>query len=121
MYFEIFSFFRDFLTHFPLHVERMSFPFFIKLQVKTLHISCTFSVFFLFTTCSGLLADIEAHYADPTKPYPKEENPLMYELTGYLEASGFHNPLMKVSLIIIIIQLIYYILNNPRIKVTPSL
>lgn len=44
----------------------------------------------------ALLADIEAHYSDPTKPYPKEENPLMYELTGYLEAAGFHNPLMKV-------------------------
>ena len=46
--------------------------------------------------CRALLADIEAHYSDPTKPYPKEENPLMYELTGYLESAGFHNPLMKV-------------------------
>ncbi|WAR23300.1 WASC5-like protein [Mya arenaria] len=44
----------------------------------------------------SLLADIEAHYSDPTKPYPKEENPLMYELAGYLEAAGFHNPLMKI-------------------------
>ena len=47
--------------------------------------------------CRALLADIEAHYSDPTKPYPKEENPLMYELTGYLESAGFHNPLMKVQ------------------------
>ena len=47
---------------------------------------------------SALLADIEAHYNDPTeKPYPKEENPLMYELTSYLESAGFHNPLLKVT------------------------
>ncbi|XP_053393928.1 WASH complex subunit 5-like isoform X2 [Mercenaria mercenaria] len=48
------------------------------------------------TLNNALMTDIEAHYADPTKPYPKEENPLMYELTGYLEAAGFHNPLMKI-------------------------
>ena len=46
---------------------------------------------------SALLADIEAHYQDPKLPYPKEENPLMYELTSYLESAGFHNPLLKVS------------------------
>ncbi|XP_052274369.1 WASH complex subunit 5-like isoform X2 [Dreissena polymorpha] len=48
------------------------------------------------TMNTALLADIEVHYSDPTKPYPKEENPLMYEIAGYLEASGFHDPLMKI-------------------------
>ncbi|KAL5022673.1 hypothetical protein ScPMuIL_001828 [Solemya velum] len=48
------------------------------------------------TVNTGLLADIERHYQDPSLPYPKEENPLMFELTSYLEAAGFHNPLMKI-------------------------
>lgn len=47
---------------------------------------------------SALLRDVEAHYQDPTRPYPKEENPLMFELTSYLEWAGIHNPLTKVSL-----------------------
>lgn len=45
----------------------------------------------------SLLADIEAHYQDPTLPYPKEDNTLLYEITAYLEAAGIHNPLNKVS------------------------
>lgn len=45
---------------------------------------------------SALLRDVEAHYQDPTRPYPKEENPLMFELTSYLEWAGIHNPLTKV-------------------------
>lgn len=46
---------------------------------------------------SALLADIERHYQDPTLPYPKEENPLMFELTSYLESAGISNPMTKVS------------------------
>lgn len=45
----------------------------------------------------ALLADIEAHYQDPSLPYPKEDNTLLYEITSYLEAAGIHNPLNKVS------------------------
>lgn len=48
---------------------------------------------------SALIADIERHYQDPTLPYPKEENPLMFELSSYLESAGFHDPLKKASLI----------------------
>lgn len=44
----------------------------------------------------SLLADIEAHYQDPTLPYPKEDNTLLYDITAYLEAAGIHNPLNKV-------------------------
>ncbi|OWK04146.1 hypothetical protein Celaphus_00016207 [Cervus elaphus hippelaphus] len=44
----------------------------------------------------ALLADIEAHYQDPSLPYPKEENTLLYEITAYLEAAGIHNPLNKI-------------------------
>uniref|UniRef100_A0A8C9SLZ5 WASH complex subunit 5 n=1 Tax=Scleropages formosus TaxID=113540 RepID=A0A8C9SLZ5_SCLFO len=44
----------------------------------------------------SLLADIEAHYQDPTLPYPKEDNTLLYEITAYLEAAGIHNPLNKI-------------------------
>jgi Hereditary spastic paraplegia protein strumpellin len=45
---------------------------------------------------SALLADIERHYQDPSLPYPKDENPLMFELTSYLESAGINSPLMKV-------------------------
>lgn len=44
----------------------------------------------------ALIADIERHYQDPTLPYPKEENPLMFELTSYLESAGYHDPLKKI-------------------------
>lgn len=42
------------------------------------------------------MSDIEQHYQDPSLPYPKEDNPLMYELTAYLESAGFHDPLAKI-------------------------
>ncbi|XP_077991105.1 WASH complex subunit 5-like [Glandiceps talaboti] len=48
------------------------------------------------TINKGLLTDIEAHYKDPSLPYPKEENPLMYELTSYLESAGISNPFTKI-------------------------
>uniref|UniRef100_A0A669BB32 WASH complex subunit 5 n=1 Tax=Oreochromis niloticus TaxID=8128 RepID=A0A669BB32_ORENI len=44
----------------------------------------------------SLLADIEAHYQDPSLPYPKEDNTLLYDITAYLEAAGIHNPLNKI-------------------------
>ena len=44
----------------------------------------------------ALLRDVEAHYQDPSLPYPSEDNPLMFELTSYLEWAGLHNPLSKV-------------------------
>uniref|UniRef100_A0A8C5PLS0 WASH complex subunit 5 n=1 Tax=Leptobrachium leishanense TaxID=445787 RepID=A0A8C5PLS0_9ANUR len=44
----------------------------------------------------ALLADIEAHYLDPSLPCPKEDNSLLYEITAYLEAAGMHNPLNKI-------------------------
>ena len=47
--------------------------------------------------CRALLADIERHYQDPTLPYPKDENPLMYEMSSYLESSGISNPMTKVN------------------------
>ena len=39
---------------------------------------------------------IEAHYQDPTKPYPSEDNPMMYELTTFLDAAGMSDPLKKI-------------------------
>uniref|UniRef100_A0A8C0B164 WASH complex subunit 5 n=1 Tax=Buteo japonicus TaxID=224669 RepID=A0A8C0B164_9AVES len=44
----------------------------------------------------AILADIEAHYQNPSLPYPKEDNTLLYEITAYLEAAGIHNPLNKI-------------------------
>uniref|UniRef100_A0A3P8VPU0 WASH complex subunit 5 n=1 Tax=Cynoglossus semilaevis TaxID=244447 RepID=A0A3P8VPU0_CYNSE len=44
----------------------------------------------------SLLADIEAHYQDPSLPYPKDDSTLLYDITAYLEAAGIHNPLNKI-------------------------
>uniref|UniRef100_A0A6I8NTA6 WASH complex subunit 5 n=1 Tax=Ornithorhynchus anatinus TaxID=9258 RepID=A0A6I8NTA6_ORNAN len=67
-----------------------------------LNYSCRFDSKYLAAALENLnkaiLADIEAHYQDPSLPYPKEDNTLLYEITAYLEAAGIHNPLNKVRL-----------------------
>ena len=41
--------------------------------------------------------EIHKHYAEPEKyPYPTPENPLLYETTVLLEASGLDDPLHKI-------------------------
>jgi WASH complex subunit strumpellin len=47
---------------------------------------------------SALLTDVEAHYKSPeTKPYPDDsENPLLSELSKYLEAVGINDPMTKI-------------------------
>ncbi|KAG8010235.1 WASH complex subunit 5 [Nibea albiflora] len=37
-----------------------------------------------------------SHYQDPSLPYPKEDNTLLYDITAHLEAAGIHNPLNKI-------------------------
>jgi WASH complex subunit strumpellin len=44
----------------------------------------------------SLLTAIEAHYKDPSIPYPGEDNAILFELTPYLESAGFHDPLSKI-------------------------
>ncbi|PSN50014.1 WASH complex subunit 5 [Blattella germanica] len=44
----------------------------------------------------ALLAEIEAHYREPSRPYPKESNPLLYELSTHLDWAGINNPYMKI-------------------------
>ena len=53
-----------------------------------------YDVFFHFST---VMKDIEAHYKDPNLPYPSEENPLLFELTSYVESMGISNPCLKVK------------------------
>uniref|UniRef100_A0A8C8DK76 WASH complex subunit 5 n=1 Tax=Oryzias sinensis TaxID=183150 RepID=A0A8C8DK76_9TELE len=70
----------------------------------------------------SLLADIEAHYQDPSLPYPKEENTLLYEITAYLEAAGIHNPLSKIYITtkrlpyFPIINLMFIIAQLPKLQ-----
>jgi WASH complex subunit strumpellin len=45
----------------------------------------------------ALLSSTEAHYRDPTNPYPGENNDIMFELTPYLETAGLSDPLSKVG------------------------
>lgn len=44
----------------------------------------------------SLLKDIQAHYIDPTLPYPDVESPLLPELSKYLEMAGLSEPLAKI-------------------------
>ena len=44
----------------------------------------------------SVLTAIEAHYRDPSNPYPGEDNAILYELTPYLETAGINDPLSKV-------------------------
>lgn len=64
------------------------------------HVCFSITLFFYadsdYVLARSLLADIEAHYQDPSLPYPKEDNTLLYDITAYLEAAGIHNPLNKV-------------------------
>lgn len=44
----------------------------------------------------ALLSDIQAHYRDPARPYPKGDSPLMFELTSYLDWAGMADPWAKI-------------------------
>ncbi|XP_046858069.1 WASH complex subunit 5-like [Xenia sp. Carnegie-2017] len=73
----------------------------LRLQITNeLNFSCKFNSKHFESTLStlnqSLIKDIEAHYQDPNKPYPSEENPLMSELSTYLESAGIHDPLKKI-------------------------
>ena len=46
--------------------------------------------------CRSLLSAVEAHYKDPSHPYPGDDNAVIYELTPYVESAGIHDPLTKV-------------------------
>lgn len=62
-------------------------------------------------------SDIFAHYEDASKPYPKDDNPLMYELTNFLEAAGMTDPLSKViALNEFLAPYIHVKLQHARIK-----
>ncbi|KAL1469448.1 hypothetical protein MTO96_025056 [Rhipicephalus appendiculatus] len=50
------------------------------------------------TTNEAVLAEIKAHHKDPSKPYPKEDNPLLMELATYLDWCGLYQPLSKIYL-----------------------
>ena len=65
-----------------------------------LHKSCKFDSKFLSSALNNmneaLLGDIKRHYQDPSLPYPNEENPLMFEMSSYLENAGVSNPFSKI-------------------------
>eukprot|EP01094_Clydonella_sp_ATCC50884_P026383 TRINITY_DN7212_c0_g1_i1.p1 TRINITY_DN7212_c0_g1~~TRINITY_DN7212_c0_g1_i1.p1 ORF type:complete len:1153 (+),score=449.83 TRINITY_DN7212_c0_g1_i1:73-3531(+) len=65
--------------------------FAIKIDSKTLFHS-------LSAVNDALLNDIRAHYLSPdTKPYPDEdENPIIAEVTKYVETCGINDPLTKI-------------------------
>ncbi|KFO20414.1 WASH complex subunit strumpellin [Fukomys damarensis] len=75
----------------------------------------------------ALLADIEAHYQDPSLPYPKEDNTLLYEITAYLEAAGIHNPLNKIYITtkrlpyFPVVNFLFLIAQLPKLQYNKSL
>lgn len=45
----------------------------------------------------AVLFDVENHYRDKERfPYPSDENPLMFEISTYLETSGMNEPFQKI-------------------------
>lgn len=50
----------------------------------------------LSTFNQALMSEVNAHFEDPSNPYPDEENPLVYELNPYLECIGLVEPLKKI-------------------------
>lgn len=42
------------------------------------------------------MTDIGEHYRDQTKPYPAGNNPVLANVTKYLEACGMNDPLTKI-------------------------
>uniref|UniRef100_A0A8C5BIS2 WASH complex subunit 5 n=1 Tax=Gadus morhua TaxID=8049 RepID=A0A8C5BIS2_GADMO len=74
----------------------------------------------------SLLADIEAHYQDPSLPYPKEDT-LLYEITAYLEAAGVHNPLNKIYITtkrlpyFPIVNFLFVIAQLPKLQYTKNI
>lgn len=44
----------------------------------------------------ALLSDVQAHYRDPARPYPKGDSPLMFELATYLDWAGMGDPWAKI-------------------------
>uniref|UniRef100_A0A1E1XMR4 WASH complex subunit strumpellin n=1 Tax=Amblyomma sculptum TaxID=1581419 RepID=A0A1E1XMR4_AMBSC len=48
------------------------------------------------TMNEALLAEVKAHHKAPSKPYPKEDNPLLVELATSLEWCGLSQPLSKI-------------------------
>lgn len=61
-------------------------------------VSCTKFVAFKMISFNfrALLSDVQAHYRDPARPYPKEDSPLMFELTTYLDWAGMGDPWAKI-------------------------
>ncbi|KJE94402.1 strumpellin, variant [Capsaspora owczarzaki ATCC 30864] len=45
---------------------------------------------------TSIKMDIDEHYRDPNKPYPAEDNPLLFELAAYLESAGISDPFTKI-------------------------
>lgn len=50
----------------------------------------------LFLRLRALMTAVKAHYEDPNKPYPSQDNPMMYELTSFLDSAGMSDPLTKI-------------------------
>lgn len=45
----------------------------------------------------ALLNEIQEHYKDPSsKPYPREDSPLLLEVSTYLDWAGIGNPYAKI-------------------------
>lgn len=50
----------------------------------------------LSTLNMGLLSEVEAHYQDPSRPFPGGDSLVMNELALYLETVGEADPLSKI-------------------------
>ena len=74
----------------------------------------------------SVLADTEAHYHDPSKPYPGDQTTLMSDLAAFLECAGLAEPLTKIyvttkKMAFLSISIFFFVLANlQRLQYTKS-
>eukprot|EP00042_Codosiga_hollandica_P055847 m.790919 g.790919 ORF g.790919 m.790919 type:complete len:340 (-) comp59208_c1_seq1:436-1455(-) len=75
-----------------------------RLIANELRTACEFDSKMLFGALSSfnetIISDVEAHYADPTLPYPGgDEGKLFVSTTEFSETAGLHDPMGKIYVI----------------------
>uniref|UniRef100_UPI00359007A0 WASH complex subunit 5 n=1 Tax=Myxine glutinosa TaxID=7769 RepID=UPI00359007A0 len=74
----------------------------------------------------ALLAEVQAHYKDPSLPYPKEDNLLLSELAAYLDTAGINNPLNKIYIttkrlpFFPLINFVFVLAQLPRVQLNKA-
>jgi WASH complex subunit strumpellin len=77
---------------------------------------------------TALIGDIRAHYRSPaTNPYPSDDNPLLPEISTYLETSGISHPFTKIYITtepldsLPLVLFLFTLSQMPKLEYQPAL